>query len=855
MDAERWARLKELFERARDLRGDRRDALLDRLRRDDPELVRDVTPLLAVDEAAAHFFENLEAAISRRQARQHDPEDPDDATGTPDPLIGSMVGHYRIESRLGAGGMGMVYRAHDTKLERPVALKFLPPQVGAEPSAAKRFLLESRAAAALDHPNVCTVYEIGEAEGRGFIAMAYYPGETLREILRRGPLPPERCADYARQIASALAAAHRRGIIHRDIKPGNIIVTPEGVVKVLDFGLAKLADVSMTREHQRLGTLAYMAPEQLRGEPLDARVDLWALGVVWYEMLTGRRPFRGESPATVAHQILHDRPPPVLDQRPEVSEETSRLIESLLQRDPDSRPSSADSVASGLLQVPVRRGGRRLMRITAAAIVALAGLAYAGSVMTGGGSDGAADRTGPATLAVLPLDNLTGSVEEEYFVDGITETLIAELGRIGRFSVISRTSMMRFKRSELSLPQIAREVGADLLVEGSLMRDGDAVRITATLVHGADDRQMWTGRFDRKLGQILDLQSDVARTIADQVQAALGTEPLAAAPPVASVGETAPTPEAFDAYMKGRYHFNRWNAEGLREAVRFYQQAITLDPTFALAHAGLAEACAQPLVVEVFLELEDCRSAAVAALELDEGLSEAHAALAQVAVLEWDWDAAERAYLRALELNPNSVVARFGYSELLTVTLRRDQAVAQIRRAERLDPLNLMLKTWVAIQLSRAHRNDEAMEQWDSVLDMDPDFALATYNKGLIHAIRGQADLAYEVARATEPHFGPETSHILNLWAFAHAAAGNEAAAVAVLERLQAEVARGEREYNGYGAVAYLMLGREEDALDWLEEGLRRGSPHLAGTTSEPELDPLREHPRFRRLRSAMGLP
>lgn len=851
MNADSWGRLKELFERARGLPADERAELLDRLGNDEPDLVRELAGLLSVEQAAGSFFDGLAAAVSKVQRREEVPE----VATTTDPLIGRTVAHYRIESHLGAGGMGTVYRAYDTKLERPVALKFLPPHVGPDAAAAERFLLEARAAAALDHPNVCTVYEIGEADGRGYIAMAYYPGETLREILGRGPLPPELCADYARQIASALAAAHRCGVIHRDVKPSNVIVTPQGVVKVLDFGLAKLADVSLTREHQRLGTVAYMAPEQLRGEPLDERVDLWALGVLWYEMLTGRRPFAGDHTAAVAHQILHGHPPPVLDLRPEVSEETSQLIESLLQQDPNSRPSSADSIASDPLQVPLPRQRRRREVAVAAILMALAGLTYIGSVAMDGSSDGAADEPGLATLAVLPLDNLTGSADEEYFVDGITETLIAELGRIGTFSVISRTSVMPFKQSDVGLKQIARDLGADVLVEGALMREGDAVRITATLVDGAEDRQLWSGRFDRQMGQILDLQSDVARTIAEQVQATLGTEPLAAAAWARPVAEATTTPEAFDAYVKGRHHFNRWNAEGLREAVSFYQQAIALDPTFALAHAGLAEACAQPLVVEIFLDLEDCRSAAAGALELDAGLSEAHAALAQVEVLEWDWDAAERAYRRALELNPNSVVARLGYSELLTVTLRRDEAVEEIRRAERLDPLNLMLKTWVGIQLWRAGREDEAMEQWDTVLDMDPGFALATYNKGLTYALRGQTDLAYAAARTTEPHLGPGTSHVLNLWAFAHAAAGDTAAALEVLERQRAEVARGEREYNGFGAAAYLMLGRDDEALEWLEEGLRLRSAHLAGATSEKEMDRLRAHPRFREIRQRMGLP
>lgn len=852
MNRARWDRLKDLHFEARELLAEQRELLLERVRKTDPGLHPDLEALLAEATAADEFFEGLTEVVAQLRASPDlDPRTPP----TSDPLVGELVDHYRIESRIGSGGMGTVYLAHDTKLERPVALKFLPRHLDSDGPRAERFLLEARAAAALDHPNVCTVYEVGEADGRRYIAMAYYQGETLREILGRGPLPLELCADYAEQIAAALGAAHRKGIIHRDIKPGNVIVTPEGVVKVLDFGLAKLVDASLTRDQQRLGTVAYMAPEQLQGGAVDPRVDLWALGVVWYEMLTGRRPFTGEGAAAVVHQILHERPPPLGDLRPDASDDTSRLIHSLLERDPENRPESADAVLSGVVPARSRwRSVRRAASVAAGFSIVLAA-AYAGATLTGGAASPSNGAPQIASLAVLPLENLTGNPQQEYFVDGITEALIAELGRVGSFSVISRTSAMRYKDSDQSIPEIARELGSDVLVEGSLMREGDDVRITATLVHGRDDRQLWSGTYDRQMRHILDLQSEVARAIAEEVQASVGSPSIGGVRTARSVGGQGPVPAAYDAYVKGRFHFNRWNSEGLKTSVQYYQQAVALDSTFALAHAGLAEACAQPLVVGVFLSLDDCRNAALTALELDEGLSEAHAALAQVEVLEWDWAEAETAYRRALEINPNSVVARLGYSELLTVTLRRDEAVEEIRRAERLDPLNLLLKTWVAIQLWRAGRQDEALDQWDTVLEMDPDYALATYNKGLTYALSGQPDRAVEAARSAEQHLGPETTHILNLWAFTYVAAGEETKALEILERIQEETERGIREYNGFGALAYLMLGREDEAFDWLERGYELRSPHLAGTTSEAEFNEWRDHPRFQQLRRNMDLP
>lgn len=458
------------------------------------------------------------------------------------------------------------------------------------------------------------------------------------------------------------------------------------------------------------------------------------------------------------------------------------------------------------------------------------------------------------SIAVLPLINLSGDPEQEYFTDGMTEALTAELGRIKALKVISRTSAMHYKATDKLLPEIARELGVDTLLEGSVLRAGDEVRITLQLIHGPTDRHLWARSFQRDLRDILTLQSEVARTIADEIQITL--TPLLRErwrPAAKSAGAIRPDPQAYDAYLKGRYHFNRVGEAAFRMAIRHYEEAISLDTTFALAYAALAEVCLTPPIrVSEIRSLQDCERAALEAVELDDQLAEAHAALGAMRATQWDWAGSEVEFKRAIDLNPNSVMARRWYSELLRITMRLDEARREIRRAEELDPLNLFVKTMVSWPSFNQHRYEEALAQLDEVLQMDPDFGLALYNNGLIYTMMGMPEKVLTSARLAAKQLGEDAANIRLLTALGHAIGGNEEKTLEILVEVERDFGKANP---GLIAAVYLMLGQEEAALTWLEKGYEVRSPDLPTATSEPWFDALREHPRFKALRRKMGLP
>ncbi len=458
------------------------------------------------------------------------------------------------------------------------------------------------------------------------------------------------------------------------------------------------------------------------------------------------------------------------------------------------------------------------------------------------------------SIAVLPLINLSGDPEQEYFTDGMTEALTAELGRIKALKVISRTSAMHYKATDKLLPEIARELGVDALLEGSVLRAGDEVRITLRLIHGPTDRHLWARSFQRDLRDILTLQSEVARTIADEIQITL--TPLLRErlrPAAKSAGAIRPNPQAYDAYLKGRYHFNRVGEAAFRMAIRHYEEAISLDTTFALAYAALAEVCLTPPIrVSEIRSLQDCERAALEAVELDDQLAEAHAALGAMRATQWDWAGSEVEFKRAIDLNPNSVMARRWYSELLRITMRLDEARREIRRAEELDPLNLFVKTMVSWPSFNQHRYEEALAQLDEVLQMDPDFGLALYNNGLIYTMMGMPEKVLTSARLAAKQLGEDAANIRLLIASGHAIGGNEEKTLEILVEVERDFGKANP---GSIAAVYLMLGQEEAALTWLEKGYEVRSPDLPNVTSEPWFDALREHPRFKALRRKMGLP
>ncbi|TRZ88757.1 hypothetical protein D4R89_07435, partial [bacterium] len=614
-------------------------------------------------------------------------------------MIGQTLGHYRIIEKIGAGGMGVVYRARDERLERDVAIKVLPAGALADEEMRKRFRREAIALSKLNHPNIAIIHDFNTERDVDFLAMEYISGVTLREKSLSGALPEAEVISLGKQAAEALEAAHEQGIIHRDLKPGNIMVTPKGLLKVLDFGLAKLFQpagtiektLTLTGSQGLTGTLPYMAPEQLDGREVDARTDIYALGAIFHELVTGKKPFPQETPSEIMHAILDKQPERPRSLGAQISEGLERIIFKCLEKEPANRYASAKELIDDLNQVesgdlsaliagkPRRRAKRSLWQRPlpmSVLVLGVAGLLFALNI--GGIRDfliGRARTPQVQSLAVLPLENLSGDAEQEYFAGGITDALITELGQISTLRVISRTSVLKYKKTEKSLPQIAKELNADMVVEGSVLRSGEKVRITARLINPAEDRQLWVKSYERDIGGFLVLQGEIAQDITRQVGIRLREEER-----FRLAKKKAVNPQALDAYLKGVYSGD----------IGYFNQAIKLDPDFALAYTEIAKSYFYSGLLgdvpprEAFLEM---KQAALKALEKDNTLGEAHGYLA-VAWLHYDldWTEAEKEFKRALELNPSLAMIHHLYAHLLMALDRNEESMAEVKLASELDP-------------------------------------------------------------------------------------------------------------------------------------------------------------------------
>jgi len=772
--------------------------------------------------------------------------------------------------------MGVVYRAHDDRLARDVALKFLPPPLVADKAARDLLIREARAASALNHPNICTVYDIGRADGRDYIVMELVKGAPLASQIREGGLPDETVIGYGEQIADALAHAHEHGIIHRDLKSSNIMITPDGRAKVLDFGLAKRAGgdkpVDQTTESfdtddtPGAGTMHYTAPEILRGGRADARSDIWSLGVVLYEMVSGRRPFQGKTAYELSSDIMYHAPPTVspkntpglrsvieccmakspVDRYPHASEVRGAL--SLLRATtpiPPRQPQDPASSTAAILPVISRPRRSWLFAVVALCVVLLAL----------GGWAWFRERTGVLapvstihSLAVLPLENVSGDPSEEFFAEGMTDELTTQLAEISSLRVISRTSVMPYKDSKKSLPEIAKDLRVDAVVEGTVLRSGNRVRITAQLIQAETDKHLWAKSYEGDARDVLGLQRNVAQEIASEVKARLTPEEqkrLSTSRPV--------NPVAHDAYLKGVYLASGSEGDQLK-AKQYFEQAIRVDPDYAPAYAGLAEFYWSGLQSPPRDSMPLARQNALKALNLDPDLVQAHLELAGIDFYgNWDWAGAEKEFQRALELNSGDAEGHRLYSFFLVALGRREEALAQIRRAQDLDPLSTSTQVTAGFIFYYARQYDNAIEQCRSVFELDPSSSGAYDCLGASYLAKGMYEEAIAASQRATDLSGSDPVRSVGL-ACAYALADRKADALTVLERLRAQASsRYVPPY--FFAVIYAALGQKDEAFSWLDKAISGHDHFLAWLKVDPAVDSLRSDPRFVEILKQVGLP
>jgi TolB-like protein/Flp pilus assembly protein TadD/tRNA A-37 threonylcarbamoyl transferase component Bud32 len=779
-------------------------------------------------------------------------------------VIGQTVRNYQVLEPLGRGGGGVVYKARDTRLGRLVALKFLPEHLRGDDEVLKRFEREARSASALNHPGICTIYEVGEHQDHPFLAMELLEGGTLAERLRRGPLPPAELLSIAVQIVEALEAVHALGIVHRDLKPANVFVSATGRVKVLDFGIAKLS-FDMARTLDRItdtgiapGTIPYMSPEQALAEPVDTRSDLFSLGAVLYEMATGQIAFSGKSPALAFDAVLNRMPPPPSSLNPDVPAGLDEVVATALRRNRAERYQTAAELRADLVSVqrqwesgvaaaagtaPVRpswTGSRRRRRLPAgrtlavATPLALVALAAGGLLL----------RTAPRaydSIAVLPFADTGDAGEPAYLGDGITESLINGLSRLGRLRVVPRGTVFRYRGRETEAEAVGRELKVAVVVTGRVLRRGDELTVGAELIDVEKDAQIWGERYQRGLDEVLPLQEQITGAIAERLGLGLTEEERRSLKRRHTENR-----QAYRLFLQGRHEWDTRTVEGLSRSIELFRQAIALDPSYALAHSGLADA---------YVALRDAppretrpraREAALAALELDGSLAEAHTSLAMTHfVFDWDWESAETRFRRAIELSPEHVTARHWYGLFLMAMGRFGEARAQMARAQELDPRAPMVRVNVARIELLAGRREQALRLLGEAVAVQDDFAWTHGFLSLVHALEGrfpEAVAAGERATALDDAADADT------WAgYAYAKAGRRAEARRSLARLEAAGR------TGYlppfrVALVHTALGDADQAFAWLEKAFADRSPWMAYVKTDPALAELRGDPRFQDL-------
>lgn len=911
MKSERWKQIDNLFDDALEVEGeDERAAFLDARCADDAELRAEVESLLAAHNQSESFIETPALNVAARLLND------DDANGAGCCTVGQIVGRYKIRSMIGRGGMGEVYLAEDSELERLVALKVLPVEIAGDTERIRRFVQEAKSASALNHPNILTIHEIGQLGDSPYIASEYIAGETLRERGDRSdtePLTLGEIIDVAVQVAAALNAAHAADIVHRDIKPENIMLRRDGLVKVLDFGLAKLTERKqvtvdteaatrlqvLTTPGMVIGTPGYMSPEQARGKAIDARSDVWSLGVVIYEMLAGRSPFTGETPNDTLAAILKEEPAPLAENTPV---ELNRIIRKSLQKNRDERYQTIKDLLIDLKNLQrelefshererlhlssfaspniATTGERNNPTINSATVItanqnatrttttssaeyvigeikrhksatlatllvtvlAALGVVIYLSVRT--------TATAIDSIAVMPFVNSNQDPETEYLSDGVTESIINNLTQLPQLRVIPRNSVFRYKGKEMDTATIAEALGVRAVLTGRITRRGDALTISTELVDVSNDKQLWGEQYVRKVSDALALQRDISKEISEHLRLKLSGADVRH---ITTRGTD--DPEAYQSYLKGRFYWNRRTAENLQKAIEQFQAAANIDPDYALAYVGIADCYA---LMEEYAgtpsreTLPQAKAAAERALQLDNTLAEAHVSLAFIQTNLWQWEATEREFKQSFALNPNYPTAHQWYSGYLRDVGRLEESLAEDKRAQQLDPLSLVINANLGLGYLLNGDVNSAIEQSRKVIELNPNYASGRSILGLAYLRQGSnAEALAELSKAAE--VSNRTSGVLCFLGYAEAVTGNRAGATAIIKEL--ETAYANRQARGQDiAQIYAALGDKDQAFAWLEKDYQVRSGGLPVIRWYPMFASLRDDARYADLLRRMNL-